>query len=114
MTYFTVMVADTTEDPPFPPYFEPGCCDPATGIVIAQSLYQIYHKTSLSDSFAEEIWMRYDFLDQAVEEMQEDYEGETPWWEKIPQPLSLKNSTRPLNLTLTKSRSSSGLAVAGM
>ena len=106
------MVADTTEDPPFPPFFEPGCCDVATGIAISHQLYQTYEKTSLSDPFAEEIWMRYDFVDQAVEELVDDYDEEIPWWEHIPQPPLLKNSTRSFNLTLTRSGNNSGLAVA--
>jgi len=104
------MVADTSHVE-WPDKYEPGCCDVATGIVIEDSIYDAYDKTPLRTTLSEDLWRRYHMIDQAVAEM-EHGEGLETWWDKIPGLESQRNSSRPMNLTLSRHGGSAGLLVS--
>ena len=95
------MVSDTTEVP-FTDKYEPGCCDEATGIIIANNVYQAYNDAEKDTPLEQDLWLRYRSIDEAVAEMIEG-EGEVTWWDKIPQSKwILSNSSRLLNLTTNR------------
>ena len=100
------MVADTTDE--FPDKFEPGCCDVASGIAIENSVYDAYDKTPLRTSLSEDLWMRYELIDQAVADMESNGDGLETWWDKIPQRINGHYDPRlPQNLTLSQPGNSS-------
>lgn len=94
------MVSDTNAEP-FPEKYEPGCCDIATGIQIANMLYESYDRAPLNSALGEDLWSRYKLVDDAIVEM-DDGGGLVPWWDKFPSRPSVLNGISVLNSTLRR------------
>ena len=94
MTFFTVTISDTV-DVPFPPKFEPGACDEATALAIAETIYAQYEKFPVHSAEANELWKRYEYIDMAAMEMSTAMAGYETWWDEIPGQQELLNLSRP-------------------